>query len=246
MPPAAVEQGPRWPGGARRHPGGHAANVARADRRPQPKFLGCARYFGPYLGGTKVRLAVSALRRLLPVAYASDRLRGSGRDMARVLGVGEGDREGLLATLVAVLERDRVAVQAVQTEFERRRDEAAQALAFERAATIQAAITAIEWVVAEQKVAMLEPEKTDVHGWADGMLVSFEIRAARLCRWHQRECSEERARPKVVATPARYGDFAHRTAVLAARLRAAAGSCDQAFCNAPTTAPGRSGGPEPR
>lgn len=44
-----------------------------------------ARHFGPYLGGTKVRLAVAGLRRMLPVAYASEALTGSGRDMARVL-----------------------------------------------------------------------------------------------------------------------------------------------------------------
>ena len=36
------------------------------------------RHFGPYLGGNKVRLAVSGLGRMLPVAYASDALTGSG------------------------------------------------------------------------------------------------------------------------------------------------------------------------
>lgn len=46
------------------------------------------RHFGPYLGGTKVRLAVTSLNRMFPLAYASGGLAGSGRDMAPVLGAG--------------------------------------------------------------------------------------------------------------------------------------------------------------
>jgi excinuclease ABC subunit C len=63
----------------------------------------------------------------------------------------------------------------VQSQLARRRDLAAEALAFERAAQVQAAMTAIEWVVAEQKAALLEPQNMDIHGWADGILVSFPL-----------------------------------------------------------------------
>jgi excinuclease ABC subunit C len=183
---------------------------------PQPSES--ARHFGPYLGGTKVRLAVSGLRRLLPLAYASSALTGSGRDMARMLGVDQGDREGLLRTLGAVLERDAAAVALVRTALQQRRDEASQACAFERAARFQAEMSAIEWVVAEQKVSMLEPRDLDVHGWAEDVLVSFEFRQGRLCCWQQRRCSEARARRRVEATPPSYADFGRRNAELAARL----------------------------
>jgi excinuclease ABC subunit C len=53
-----------------------------------------AKYYGPYLGGQKVRLAVSALHRVLPLAYAADGLRGAERDMARVRGVAPAGRGG--------------------------------------------------------------------------------------------------------------------------------------------------------
>jgi excinuclease ABC subunit C len=185
---------------------------------PQPSLV--ARHFGPYLGGTKVRLAVSGLNRMLPLAYASEGLAGSGRDMARVLGVEQEDREGLLRSLAAVLEKDPVAVVALRTALERRRDEAAESHAFERAARLHAEMSAIEWVVAEQNVAVLDPIDLSISAWAGGVLVSFEMRGGRICRWEQRSCSEAAARRHVELTPAGYVDFGRRNAELAARLRA--------------------------
>ena len=177
-----------------------------------------ALHFGPYLGGTKVRLAVSGLRRMLPVAYASEALTGSGRDMARVLGVEPGDREALLRSLGAVLQRDPVAVASIRSALQRRRDEAAQAHAFERAARLHAEMAAIDWVVAEQKLAMREPLDMTICGWADDVLVSFEMRRGRVCSWQQRRCSEASARSHVERTPTGYTDFGRRNAELAARL----------------------------
>ena len=176
------------------------------------------RHFGPYLGGNKVRLAVSGLRRMLPVAYASEALTGSGRDMARVLGVDPSDREALLWSLGAVLERDPVAVESVRAALTRRRDEAASAHDFERAARLQAEMEAIEWVVADQNLAVLEPLDITVCGWAHDVLVSFEMRLGRVCSWQQRRCSEAHARRQVENTPAGYADFGRRNAELAARL----------------------------
>ena len=177
-----------------------------------------ARYFGPYLGGNKVRLAVSGLRRMLPVAYASESLTGSGQDMARVLGVDRGDREALLRSLGAVLERDPVAVASIGTALKRRRDEAAEAHDFERAARMHAEMAAIEWVIAEQKMAMQEPLDITVCGWTQGVLVSLEMRRGRIRGWQQRRCSEAAARPHVENTPLAYADFGRRNAELAARL----------------------------
>lgn len=177
-----------------------------------------ARHFGPYLGGHKVRLAVSALHRVLPLAYAGVGLSGFGRDMARVRGVAPGDRDALIRAMAAVLSGDRAALRAFRRELVRRRDGAAQGLVFELAAQVQAEIDAIDWVVSEQKATLSEPHDFDAHGWASGVLVRFEVRGGRLCAWRQRTCSEVLACPRVAATPTTWREFAHRNAELAARL----------------------------
>jgi excinuclease ABC subunit C len=215
---------PRW----NRAIGGHEVPVfIKLDCRPRSPGLTLvheahpcegARHFGPYLGGNKVRLAVSGLRRMLPVAYASEGLTGSGRDMARVLGVDARDREALLWALGAVLDRDPPAVASLLAALTQRRDEAAGAHDFERAARLQAEMAAVEWVVAEQKMAVLAPLDMTVCGWVDDVLVSFEMRGGRVCRWQQRRCSEAGARRLVESTPLGYADFGRRNAELAARL----------------------------
>jgi excinuclease ABC subunit C len=198
----------------------HAAN-------PAP----CARYFGPYLGGLRVRLAASALHRVLPVAYAADGLRGSDRGMAAARGIGPGDRSALTETVVAVLERDAAAVTWLRAELERRRDSAAAELAFELAARIQAEIEAADWVTAEQKVTLASGDDADVHGWAvtgegevGGVLVSFGVRNGRLGEWRQRSCGEAAAAALLAATPPAWVPFAQRNAELAAQLAGPTGA----------------------
>lgn len=177
-------------------------------------------HFGPYLGGLRVRTAVSALDRLLPLAYAADRLNGSERDMARVRGVEPGTRAALIDRVIAVLERDPAALADLRGELAQRRDTAAADLAFERAARLQAEIEAIDWVAAEQKVTALDPHEATIHGWAGGLLVRLEVRSGRLCTWTQRACTESAALPLVAATPPTWANFAHRNATLAAALLA--------------------------
>jgi excinuclease ABC subunit C len=182
--------------------------------------------FGPYLGGLRVRLAVGGLRRVIPLAYAGERLGGFDRDMARVRGV-VGTRASMVDTAVAVLERDAEAGALVRAELAVRRDAAAAALAFELAARIQAELEALDWVLAEQKVTrpaggQPDLDNGEVHGWSDGLLVTFEIRAGRVRTWRQRRCGEVEARGRVERTPAFWRAFADRNAVLAAALLAAA------------------------
>lgn len=147
--------------------------------------------------------------------------------MARVLGIDQGDRDALLRSLALVLEKDPVAMAALRTALQRRRDDAAEIQAFERAARLHAEMSAIEWVVAEQNVAIQEPLDVHVSGWAGGLLVRFEMRGGRMCRWEQRSCSEAAARRHVEATPATYVDFGRRNAELAARLRSAPAAAGQ-------------------
>ena len=74
---------------------------------------------------------------------------------------------------------------ALRAELIRRRDTAAAGLAFEFAARLQAELEALDWITAEQKVTQAEPSDFDVHGWAGGVLVRFEVRAGRLSGWTQ-------------------------------------------------------------
>lgn len=187
--------------------------------RPEPDDT--ALVFGPYLGGGRTRLAVDGLDRVLSLAYAADHLGGFDRDMARVRGVRAADRPARVETVAAVLGRDPVAVGALLAELGRRRDAAAGALAFEVAGRIQDEIRAVEWVTAEQMVTTRLADDALVHGWTDGLLVSFEIRGGRLRSWKQRPCAAPVAARLVATTPLEWVDFAQRGAELARALQAA-------------------------
>jgi excinuclease ABC subunit C len=177
--------------------------------------------FGPYLGGERVRLAVSGLRRAIPLAYAGERMGGFDRDMARALGIAPGSRAALADLAAAVLRGEATATAWVQRELEARRDAASTALAFELAARIHEEQAAVAWILSEQKVTLIDSTPdVDVHGWSDGLLVTFLMRKGRVRSWTQRRCDEEAARPLVEATPAQWRAFADRNAALAARLAA--------------------------
>jgi len=189
----------------------------------QPRTGDPARHFGPYLGGAKARDAVSGLGRVLPLGYAADRPAGTERELARVRGASPGARADLARAVTAVLDRHPAAVAALRAELVRRRDAAAAGLAFEFAGRLQDELDALDWVTAEQKVTLAQPSDFDVHGWAGGVLVRFEVRDGRLCGWSQRACGAAAARRHLAETSARrpeWAEFARRNAQLAASLSA--------------------------
>ena len=207
-----------------RAPGGQKAEVwIRLSASPRSPGLTVVHRpvpgdFGPYLGGQKVRDAVSGLGRVLPLGYAADGQAGSARDMARLRGASPAARTELAGAIAAVLDRDQAAVAALCAELTSRRDAAAAALAFEFAGRLQAELQALDWVTGEQKVTGLQDD-ADVYGWADGVLVWFEIRDGRMRGWRQRPCGAAAARRHLTGTPPGWADFARRNAELAARLR---------------------------
>jgi excinuclease ABC subunit C len=154
--------------------------------------------FGPYLGGARIRTAVGALRRVLPVGA-----------LARARGL-EPDAAGI----EAVLGRDPAAVQAVRAELGRRRDDAAHRLAFEAASRLQAELEAFDWLVAEQKVTAAEPIDLDAYGWERGILVRLGVLSGRLCEWEQSPAAR-RPDALLAATPPRWRPFVDRAAALA-------------------------------
>ncbi|MGW6279836.1 GIY-YIG nuclease family protein [Kribbella sp. NPDC055071] len=176
-----------------------------------------ADHYGPYLGGLQIRKAISGLHRVLPLQYTVEE-DGSAREFGQLFGIGPGDRDALTRTAIAVLERDPAAVTALRDELIRRRDRAAGELRYEFAGKVQAELEALDWIVAEQKVAWLDPRDADVYGWADGVLVHFQVRGGRMCTWTQRAVTERTARDRVASTPVLWQSFAQRNAELAARL----------------------------
>jgi excinuclease ABC subunit C len=174
--------------------------------------------FGPYLGGSKARLAVSALERVLPLRYADDRLAGCQRDLARVRGLVGVDRERLVDTVAGVLRRQPAAVETVRDLLVRQRDRASANLGFELAARIQLEIEAVDWVVAEQKATQPRIADCEAYGWNDGLLVGFQVRDGRLCGWVQRPCRRSAAQAYLDRTPPVWSTFAARNAELGRRL----------------------------
>ena len=215
---------PRW----NRTPGGQESAVfIRLDARPAGPGLSVAyraepatraRFFGPYLGGGRARMAVGALNRLLPLCYAGDRLAGADRDMARARGVAGADRAALIGSLTAILERQPAAVGWARSQLERLRDRAAAALAYELAARVQDEIGALHWITCPQRVTAMNAADFTVSGWSGGVLVRFRMRGGRIRRWSQRACSPASAARMLAATPASWRGFAQRNAELAASL----------------------------
>jgi excinuclease ABC subunit C len=211
-----------------RTPGGQESAVyIRLDAGPgnpglsvayQAAPTGQVRYFGPYLGGLRVRRAVAALHRILPLCHAADRLGGAEGDLARVRGAAGGDRTALAGSLAAILERQPAAVSRAHRQLEQLRDRAAQKLAYELAARIQGEIGALIWVTCPQRVTTTDPADLSIAGWSGGMLVQFQINGGRLCAWSQRSCSRPGATAALAATPAAWRDCTQRNAELAADL----------------------------
>ncbi len=175
-------------------------------------------HFGPYLGGSRVRLAVAGLLRAWPLHYCGSARSGTQHELARLRGVSAGDRARLAAAVAAALARDPVAVDAAATELARRRDHAALAEAYEVAAQIQAELSALDWIFCPQRMAVADGGAAIVCGWAAGLLIRLEIRDGRMCGWQQRALPADTARRWLAATPPAWQEFAERNAMLAARM----------------------------
>jgi excinuclease ABC subunit C len=185
--------------------------------RLEHRARGTGPLFGPYLGGTQTRSAADALNDVYPFRYATTRSSAE-RDMARVRGVQPADAARMREAVEAVLAGDPEATDALRAELVRRRQAAVDRMDFERAGTIQEQLDGLAWIAEPSRVLEAGPDR-DIHGWADGILVTFELRNGRICDWHTRTCIEADARPRLAATPDHWRPFAAENAVLAAALR---------------------------
>ncbi|MGP3964289.1 hypothetical protein ACTWPT_50850 [Nonomuraea sp. 3N208] len=172
--------------------------------------------FGPYLGGTRARQAISGLHRAFPLSYTRDRLTATERDIATRRGVGPHSRKRLAAAVISAL--DGTNTEAAREVLTAARDRAAAALNFELAARIHSEVAALEWVTSVQRVTVEGGGDQDVCGWADGLAITFTIRGGRLNGWDQRECSRSAAARANAVTLPEWAEFAQRNAELAAAL----------------------------
>jgi excinuclease ABC subunit C len=177
-----------------------------------------AEYFGPYLGGARVRLGVAGLLRVVPLHHTAENPAGLARALAARHGVAAADRDALADAAAAVLRREPAAVEALRRDLAARRDAAARNEAFELAASIHAEIEATDWVTAPQRVAGCAAADAAVSGWAGGLLTTFEIRSGRIRCWRVSRASGRRAALALGATPPDWREFADRNAALAAAL----------------------------
>jgi len=211
---------PRW----NRVPGGAEVPLyLRVDPGPATPGLHLShdrdgRTHGPFLGGRRARLAVRALLRIHPLPYAREALTGAEREMAVLRGVRPADRDRLARALTEILDRRPSAVRDVLAALAARRDEASNALDFERAARVQEELAAVEWLTSVQRATDPDAPDCEIHGWAGGVLVSFAVRSGRLAGWRQRTCTARAAEPHLARTPAAWRPFAERNAELAARV----------------------------
>ena len=175
--------------------------------------------FGPYLGATQARSAAAAINRIYPFHYANARS-GAEREMARVRGVLPVDGARMRVAVVAALSGDPEAVAALRTERIDRRQASVVVMDYERAATIQRQLEGVEWIVEPSRVLDHGPD-LEVHGWADGLLLTFELLGGRICDWRTRPSTQRNALGRLAATPVHWRDFATENAALGAALRAA-------------------------
>jgi excinuclease ABC subunit C len=218
---------PRW----NLAPGGQESPVyIQLDRSPSSPGLDVVyqqargaqvRLFGPYLGGHRARLAVSALRRVHPLDSCGTKLDAAERDLAQCrLGPAAGPPQlpDLVAAVTAVLDRAPGPVAAALTELAARRDAATATQAFELAGRIQEEVAALAWVVAPQRVTRDGGSDADPCAWIDGTMVRLAVRAGRLCEWSQEATAEPGTGVRGMCGLNGWGPFLRRNAVLAAAL----------------------------
>jgi excinuclease ABC subunit C len=181
-------------------------------QQPEPGV----RCFGPYLGASKAKLALSGLERLYPIGHAGPTRSSGARELALLRGGQDVPLAQLASAVESVLDRDPTAVATALAALAARRDAAAGAQAYEAAARLQLEIEALEWVVAPQRVTTAgEQGRHDVTAWGGDVLVRLRFSNGRLRSWEQEPCT--RPAPGAKA-PEGWVPFLRRNAELAARL----------------------------
>lgn len=171
--------------------------------------------FGPYLGADRARAVRSGLLRVWPLAAVGAGASPAIRDLATLRGVA-GTPSELAGAIAAALTGDPARVAQWRAGLHAARDRAVAAEAFELAAQATAELTAMDWVLAPQRVTRPGGWDGSVSASCAGVQLSLEVRGGRLHRWRQSLRAPARARSG--GCPADLQEFAEHNAELAARL----------------------------
>lgn len=169
-------------------------------------------WYGPYLGGTATRLAVAALERCYPMAYARSGLTGTERDLARIHGVGEVDAARLLAAVEAVLRREQGAIDEARGLLLAKRAAAVADELYEVAGRIHDELGGLDWIVAPCR--LVGTEDLDLAASVGGVRVALTFRGGRLRTWDQSLATAP------VSPPPEWHELLVPNAELASRLNA--------------------------
>lgn len=163
--------------------------------------------FGPFLGGGKSRLLVSALRRSFP-AFSS-------------LSPGAGDPTPVIVEIMSGAPQP---ISQLVSGLTVQRDAAARVLAFELAEQISAEIAAVEWLLAPQRVVSGDrASEFSIGASSDRMYVGFTVRGGSIVEWVQDAEAEAGDGPVFVdGTPPDWHEFVLENLALATALRRAA------------------------
>ena len=147
-----------------------------------------AHFFGPYLGWEPTRQAAAGVHRLYPVRLAGTHISRSDGELARSRGVAATDLPALVRSIEAVLCRKAGAVADAHVALQRLRDQAAERLMFERAASLQEQIRGLTWITEPQKLELAGAEDRDYAARARAgsvvLSVVLALRSGRLAQRH--------------------------------------------------------------
>jgi excinuclease ABC subunit C len=138
--------------------------------------------FGPYLGGTQLRLGINGLNRVAPLWLTGARLSPAERELAARRGVLPSDRPALIQRLRLILARDQDAVAGVLDELTAARDRASGGELFEVAGQLHEELGGVAWITAPQRVTTQGPTRT-VTARASGLELRLGIHRGRLDEW---------------------------------------------------------------
>ena len=166
-----------------------------------------------------MRQAAAGLLRLHPLRFTGSALSRSDRELARSLGVCEGDRGRLACAIGDVLTRERAALRSAIGRLERMRDDAARGLMFEHAAALREQARGLRWITEPQKLGLMEAADADFAGAARGAGVVLSLRGGRLAQRHFLPVAE--LEPASERGDGAWPELARANAELMARLWAA-------------------------
>jgi excinuclease ABC subunit C len=167
---------------------------------------------------TKVRLGLAGIDRVWPLRLSGDTPDSASRALGEARAVSSADRDGFLAQITALLNRDPAVVRRHRDLLIAERDRVARGLAYELAQRIQEELEGVDWLTQPQRMTGCTPADTVIHGWANGWLVSLSASHGRFNQWKVGQATADVGRGLAARTPPEWQAYAQANAELHAAL----------------------------